>query len=247
MERRCFSRYSTGTCLETRGSTSRSGTQETYEGANSSVRRRSACLTNTVRFYGETSAFPYAHARRGNRDSAVGLETTSTSTEWGDMNILESRLKSMSTVISSGGLAGQTDVCRIAQIRSVQRAEQYAQGWMDIHVELPMFSAPVMFREQTPVSSAPSTTPRWDQLIWLVDSEVNMGLEKLPRSASIRSSRAAPPRRSGPRSETERNEKRSRRRLFACHPLACLAQSTTPCCGSFVLFARGIRRAHQVP
>ena len=27
------------------------------------------------------------------------------------------------------------------------------------------------------MSSAPSTTPRWDQLIWLVDSEVNMGLE----------------------------------------------------------------------
>ena len=94
------------------------------------------------------------------------------------MNILESRLKKYEHGdIEAVDWLDRLTFARIAQIRSVQRAEQYAQGWMDIHVELPMFSAPVMFREQTPVSSAPSTTPRWDQLIWLVDSEVNMGLE----------------------------------------------------------------------
>ena len=107
-----------------------------------------------------------------------GLETTSTSTEWGDLNILESRLKSYEHGdVEAVDWLDRLTFARIAQMQSAQRAEQYAQGQMDIQVELPMFSAPVMFREHAPVSSAPSTAPRWDQLIWLVDSEVNMGLE----------------------------------------------------------------------
>ena len=107
-----------------------------------------------------------------------GLETTSTSTEWGDLDILESRLKSYEHGdIEAVDWLDRLTFARIAQIRSARRAEQYAQGQMDIHVELPMFSAPVMFREHVLMSSAPCMTPRWDQLIWLVDSEVNMGLE----------------------------------------------------------------------
>ena len=107
-----------------------------------------------------------------------GLETTSTSTEWGDPDFLESRLKSYEHGdIEAVDWLDRLTFARIAQIRSARRAEQYAQGEMYIHVELPMFSAPVMFREHAPVSSTSSTTFSWDQLIWLVDSEVNMGLE----------------------------------------------------------------------
>lgn len=107
-----------------------------------------------------------------------GLETTSTSTEWGDLDILETRLKKY-----EHGDIKQVDwldaltFARIAEMQGARRAEQYAEGLMDVHVELPMFSAPVIFCEHSPAPTVSSAMPRWDQLIWLVDSEVNMGLE----------------------------------------------------------------------
>ena len=48
---------------------------------------------------------------------------------------------------------------------------------MEIHIELPTFSAPVIFHEPSPSTAVLNPKPQWDQLIWLVDSEVNMGLE----------------------------------------------------------------------
>ena len=105
------------------------------------------------------------------------LETTS-SMRWGDLRKFEALLKSY----EQGEMAelnwlDNLTFSRIEEMRRARRAVQFAHGQMEIHVEFPTFSAPVIFQEQTPMTSVQSTKPQWDKLIWLVDSEVNMGLE----------------------------------------------------------------------
>jgi phosphatidylinositol 3-kinase len=107
----------------------------------------------------------------------ASLEITS-SMRWGYFGKFETLLKSY----EHGEMAeldwlDRLTFTRIDEMREVQRAAQFAHGQMEIHIEFPTFSAPVIFHEQSPVASVTSTTPQLDQLIWLVDSEVNMGLE----------------------------------------------------------------------
>ena len=97
---------------------------------------------------------------------------------WGDLGKLESHLKSY----EQGEMAeldwlDRLTFTRIEEMRKMRRAVQFAHGQMEIHIEFPTFSAPVIFHEQMILGSVQSTKPEWDQLIWLVDSEVNMGLE----------------------------------------------------------------------
>jgi len=107
-----------------------------------------------------------------------GLETSAAARRWGDLDELEARLKCYELGdIAELDWLDRLTFARIEEMRSARRAERYAQGMMEIHIELPTFSAPVIFREPSPTSAVLNPKPQWDQLIWLVDSEVNMGLE----------------------------------------------------------------------
>ena len=95
----------------------------------------------------------------------------------GDMGKIEARLKSYEQgEMPELDWLDKLTYRRIDEIQKAQRAAQFASGHLEIRVELPTFSAPVIFHEQTPLSSH-NTKPQWDQLIWLIDSEVNLGLE----------------------------------------------------------------------
>lgn len=95
----------------------------------------------------------------------------------GDMGKIEARLKSYEQgEMPELDWLDKLTFRRIDEIQKAQRAAQFASGHLEIRVELPTFSAPVIFHEQTPLSSH-NTKPQWDQLIWLIDSEVNLGLE----------------------------------------------------------------------
>lgn len=108
---------------------------------------------------------------------ATSLETTS-SMRWGDLAKFETLLKSYEQgEVAELDWLDRLTFTRVEEMRKAKRAVQYAHGQMELHVEFPTFSAPVIFQEQTPMVFAQSTKPQWDQLIWLVDSEVNMGLE----------------------------------------------------------------------
>ena len=108
------------------------------------------------------------------------LASTSETTRWGDLDELEKRLK----MYEQGEIAqlewlDRLMFARVAEMRAARRAENHARGLLEIALELPTFLAPVVFRErQADRERHPSSAaPRWDQLIWLVDGEVNLGLE----------------------------------------------------------------------
>ena len=105
---------------------------------NSSVRRRSALFDEHRSLYGETSVLLRARTK-GGRDSAV--KTRDNIDVDGVGRYEHSRVaaeKYEHGVEAVDWLDRLGSLARIAQITlSVQRAEQYAQGWMDIHVELP--------------------------------------------------------------------------------------------------------------
>jgi len=128
--------------------------------------------------------------RRGHQRAALRLRAKTTreplpldamhASPGGDLTTAETALKKYEqNEMSPLEWLDQLTFKRVDEMREAARLRRIADGEMEIHFEFPTFASPVIHRENAPASAsaAAGAKPSLDQLIWLVDSEVNAGLE----------------------------------------------------------------------